>query len=40
MASKATAGEPLFLDRDDGVGFVTPAPATRDVRVLLRRSTP
>ena len=40
MSSSPTADVPLFLDRDDGVGFVTPAPATRDVRVLLRRSTP
>lgn len=28
MSSSATAGEPLFLNRDDGVGFVTPAPSS------------
>jgi len=27
--------EPLFLNREDGIGFVTPAPSPRDVRVLL-----
>ena len=35
MTSSPTADQPLFLNRHDGVGFVTPAPATRDVRVLL-----